>query len=269
MANYPYISIVICTFNRCEYLKKCLDSINFQDYPKKFLEIAVLDDASTDGTKKEIPSYLQALKEQGFNEVNYISNEERQGIAVGRWILGNKVSSKSEMALFVDDDAYLEKNCLVTLVEYMLTHSEVGVTGPRIVYAHNPGKTAHRANFVNSWTAQYSEKDSNVPMTCDWLFTICLLVRSSVLKETGGFYPGFYISHQEVDFCLRVKNKGYSVVYNPNAMVQHHESENQQKRERLYYLYRNKLIIIHRNFTLIKKIFAFLILILLGFPKYL
>jgi len=269
MPNYPQVSVVISTRNRCETLKKCLDSIAEQDYAKNLLELSVLDDASEDGTAVEIPKYLQDLGRQGFRKTYFFRNDENLSIAYGRWFLGQKASPESEMVLFVDDDAYLEPSCLRTLVEYMLTNPQVGVVGPRIVYANEPTKVAHRANFVGGWTARYRDKDSLEPILCDWVYSICCLVRSSALKATGGFYPGFFISHQEVDFCLQVKKKGYLVVYNPQTIVHHQENLNPKKRKRLYYLYRNKMLLIHRNFPFFRRIIALSLIVILGLPKYL
>lgn len=269
MLNYPQVSVVISTRNRCETLKKCLDSIAEQDYAKNLLELSVLDDASEDGTAVEIPKYLQDLGRQGFRKTYFFRNDENLSIAYGRWFLGQKASPESEMVLFVDDDAFLEPNCLKTLVEYLLVHPKVGVVGPRIVYANEPTKVAHRANFVGGWTARYSDKESTEPIPCDWVFSVCCLVRSQALKAVDGFYPGFYISHQEVDFCLQVKRSGYLVVYNPRSVVRHHENFSPQKRGRLYYLYRNKMLLIHRNFPFFRKFFALFLTLSFGLPKYL
>jgi len=263
------VSIVINTHNRYEALKHCLDSIAAQDYSKNLLEIIVLDDASSDKTPEEIPKYLQNLEKMGLKKTHFFRNDKNLGIAKGRWFLGQKVSPESEMVLFVDDDAYLESSCLKTLVEYMSANPQVGVVGPRIVYAKNPNETAHNANFVGGWTARYTNKDSTKPIICDWVNSTCCLMRKEVLEKTGGFYPGYYISHQEVDFCLQVKEAGYLVVYNPQTVVQHELNLNKPKRERLYYLYRNKMLLIHRNFPFSRRIVALSLIGILGFPKYL
>jgi len=240
-----------------------------QEYSKGLLELIVLDDASSDSTPGEIPRYLQHLKEQGFRDTYFLRNEQNLGIIMGRYILGQRISADSEMILFVDDDAYLEPACLRDLVEYMLQCLNVGIIGPRIVYAKNPGQTAHNANFVSPWTGRYRSKDSGEPISCDWVNSTCCLVRKQVLEKTGGFYPGYYIAHAEVDFCLRTKKDGFGVIYFPQAVVQHEVDLRQPKRERLYYLYRNKLILIHRNFPLVRKITALSLILFFGLPKYL
>jgi|GEM_PF-537980 len=268
-ANYPQVSTLISTYNRCKLLKRCLDSIAHLDYPKGLLELIVLDDASEDSTPQEIPRYLEHLKEFGFKRVYFFRSEKNLNISHARYILGSRVSPETEMILFVDDDAYLEGNCLKILVEYMLRDPKIGIIGPRIVHAENPKQTIYFANFIGGWTARYRSKESGEPIVCDWINSTCCLVKKKVLEEVGGFYPGYYTAHEEVDFCFRIKKLGFKVVYHPYAIAYHEIDLTQSKRERLYYLYRNKLLLIHRNFPLFRKIIAISLIFFFGLPKYL
>jgi GT2 family glycosyltransferase len=264
------ISILITTFNRCVILKQCLDSLLKQDYPKELLEIIVLDDASSDATAKEIPVYLENARNKYSCAVSFLQNRENKGIIYGRWLLGNKFSATSEMILFLDDDAYLEdEHTLSLLTNYILDNPKTGIIGPRFVYEDNPLKTAHSANFINPWTARYKSKESNSPLSCDWLHSICLLTTKDAFTKTGGFWPNYYVAHAEVDFCLRVKNNGFQVIYYPGVKVRHAEKVHPIKRERLYYLYRNKLLLVHRNFPFFRKFLASTLITLFGLPIYL
>jgi len=267
--DYPQVSIVISTRNRSEVLKRCLDSIIGLNYPKNLLELIVLDDASSDSTPEEIPEYLEQMKIGGFNKTRFFRNEKNLGIIMGRYILGQKVSVDSKMVLFGDDDVVLEPDCLKVLTEYMVRNPDVGVIGPRIVYARDPQQPSHNANFVSFLTGRYWESDSAEPIACDWVFSACCLVRKSALERVGGFYPGYYICHGEVDFCLRVKAAGFKVIYHPGVAVRHEEALHQFKRGRLYYLYRNKLLLIRRNFIFPRNLIALLFIFLFGLPRYL
>ena len=97
--NYPQVSIVINTHNRCNILKHCLDSVIAQDYFKRLLELIVLDNASIDSTPEEIPKYFERLKTQGFKRTYFFRNEQNLNIATGRWMLGQKISSDSEFII--------------------------------------------------------------------------------------------------------------------------------------------------------------------------
>ena len=52
----------------------------------------------------------------------------------------------------------------------------------------------------------------------------CLMMRRAVFEEVGGFDEAFDISYNDVDLCLRVRARGYLVVYTPYAVLYHHQS---------------------------------------------
>jgi len=80
----------------------------------------------------------------------------------------------------------------------------------------------------------------------------------------------FYMSHQEVDFCLQLRGAGFSVVYCPEARAAHDlPLSGGGRRDRLYYLYRNKLRVFRRNFHPARAITASLFMVIFGLPKYL
>jgi len=266
--DYPGISILIVTHNRCDALKRCLDSVATQDYPKALLGLAVLDDASNDPTPLEIPKSLARLQEAGFHKAVFLRNESNLQIAASRLKLYQEAGVDSELVLFLDDDAFLEKDCLKSMAGYMAADQSIGLIAPRVVFNHNRGKTAHCAKFVDRYTGIIREKDVSAPVSCDWLVSICQLARKTAFDKSSVFYPGYYTGYEEVELCLRIKRAGYRVVYYPAAQVRHWETEGQFKRERSYYLYRNKIILIRRNFFFVNQITAILFILIFGLPRY-
>ncbi len=264
----PFISIIINTHNRAKKIAKTLDCIIDFDYPKDKLELLILDDASKDETFAVLNNYSDIFIQKGFKNFKIFRNDTNKHIAYGRWFLQQKICDMTEMSLFVDDDVFVDKSCLKILVNHLVESSKLGIVGPKIVYDRYPNKTAHCANFVNPWTGRYAEIDSEKEIQCDWLNSSCILVEENALKKSEGFYRGFYVSHQEVDFCLRVKKLGFKILYCPEAIARHDILLSKKKPERLYYLYRNKMLLIHRNFPLLNKIIALFLICIFGFPKY-
>ncbi|MDD5208564.1 MAG: glycosyltransferase family 2 protein [Elusimicrobiales bacterium] len=263
-----HISILMCTRNRGQAVVRCLESVLRQDYPAASLEIAVLDDASSDETPLRVREALSGISAAGFSRAELFVNAENIQIASGRSLLEKKVSAEAEFICFVDDDAELPPETLSGLAGFLLKNPGVGAVGPRIAVMSAPGIPVHMANFV-SWAGRYTEKDSSEPLDCDWLNSTCLMVRVSALAQSGGFYAGFYTAHEEVDLCLRLKNKGWRVVYFPGITVLHDITPGQTKRDRLYYLYRNKFLVFKRNFGLFRTVAASLGTLVFGLPKYL
>ena len=110
------LSITICTYNRIEYLKKCLKSILDQTQGSEIIEINIIDNNSTDTTK----DYLIELQKK-FPEVNYFV-EKRQGISFAR-NLSFEVC-KGMFLAFVDDDAVINKNWLEALLNELKNQNE-------------------------------------------------------------------------------------------------------------------------------------------------
>ena len=110
------LSITICTYNRIEYLKKCLKSILDQTQGSEIIEINIIDNNSTDTTK----DYVIELQKQ-FPEVNYFV-EKRQGISFAR-NLSFEVC-KGMFLAFVDDDAVINKNWLEALLNELKNQNE-------------------------------------------------------------------------------------------------------------------------------------------------
>jgi GT2 family glycosyltransferase len=70
-----------------------------------------------------------------------------------------------------------------------------------------------------------------------------------VFDKLGGFDPEYYINHWEVDYCLHARAEGYYISYEPKAVARHKISPSGTiNNARLYYLYRNKIILIKKLF---------------------
>ncbi|OGS11229.1 MAG: hypothetical protein A2285_08990 [Elusimicrobia bacterium RIFOXYA12_FULL_57_11] len=266
--SYGHISVLICARNRGGAVVRCLESLLRQDYPAAGLDITVLDDASSDDTPLRVREALDKLSAAGFRRARLFVNAENAQIAAGRSRLEKEVSPEAEFVCFVDDDARLAPGTLSGLAGFLRENPGAGAAGPRIAVMADPGVTAHKANFV-SWAGRYSEKDSSTPLDCDWLNSTCLMVRAAALKSSGGFYAGFFTAHEEVDLCLRFKKDGWRVVYLPGLTVLHDIIPGATKRERLYYLYRNKFLVFRRNFGILRFTAAALAALVFGLPKYL
>ena len=263
------ISVLINTYNRRTLLRKTIAALLAQDYPLGEIELLVLDDSGTDGTFEELSARSAEFLACGLSGFRALRNTGNRGIAYGRGLLAETAAPDSVALLYLDDDVYVEKDTIGVLVDCLLKGGSRGLAGPRLVYASAPEKTAHCANFVGKWSGRYYESDPSSELECDWLNSSCLLVRREALTGVKRA-DDFYMSHQEVDFCLQLKNAGYSVIYCPEVRAAHDlPLSGGGRRGRLYYLYRNKLRVFRRNFPPARAFTASLFMLLFGLPKYL
>ena len=116
------ISIIIVSWNACDYLRDCLDSIR-QTGASSVKEVIVVDNASTDGSPEMVAEH--------FPEVTLIQSEENLGFARAN-NMGIKRATGSMFAL-VNSDVIIHPGCLETLAAYLDQHNDVGLVGPRVI----------------------------------------------------------------------------------------------------------------------------------------
>ncbi len=268
--NKPhFISIVIPTLNMREDIIRCLDSIKKLDYPKKYVEIIVWDNGSTDGTLAEVgKSFREMEKDEDWKGLNIVQSEENLGVYTSRDELFKSISPETEYVLSIDDDIFLPCNSLKVLVKYLQNNSDAGIIGPRTVYDMKPNETAHGAGFVNLWVGRYTDIDTGSLVECDYVIGCCMLIKREVVSALKGFDRDYYTSHGEVDFCLRAKRKGYKIFYDPDIIVRHNVARGGTKTlERIYYLYRNKLLVIRKHASPLQKVITLPLYTIFWIPK--
>lgn len=262
------LSILIPTRDNVEDLIDCLESIGKLDYPPDRIEIVIWDNNSSQQSKGTLKSYLDEFKAQTDFKIEFIEFDDNYGVYTSRDELIKRVGSDSEYILSIDDDVILPDRLLKSLLPLFDQDQRVGIVGPRIVYDASPLETSHGAGFVNWWLGRYTIKDAKKAIECDYVIGCCMLIKKQVIDDIGGFDRDYYTSHGEVDFCLRAKKKGFKVIYDPSVVVRHRvEKGGTRSLERLYYVYRNKLLVIKKNWPFPKKWIAQFIYSILWFPK--
>jgi hypothetical protein len=264
----PFVSIVIPTLNSKKDLVRCLNSIRKLEYPQKRMEVIIWDNGSTDGTREEVGRMFIEMEKDGWKTLNMIQSEENLGVYTSRDELFKRVNPDTDYVLSIDDDVFLPSDSLKIFVKYLQDHSNAGIIGPRTVYDMKPDETAHGAGFVNLWIGRYRDIDAGSLVGCDYVIGCCMLIKKDAISDLKGFDRDYYTSHGEVDFCLRAKKKGYKIFYDPGVIVRHNIARGGTKTlERIYYLYRNKLLVIRKNASLPQKMTSFLLYSIFWVPK--
>lgn len=263
----PNVSIFIPTFNDKVDLLPCLKSIQSIDYPKDKIEIVVWDNASSDGTVEALRRLFSEMRSAGWADLKLIEWNKNEGSYIPYNLVQENLAPETQYILGLDADVELSSNTLIDLVNAARAE-RVAVVGARSVYYDYPEKTAHGAGFVNPWTGTYGEKDPQDLMECDYVIGCCWLLNRKFFESIGGFDPDYYINHWEVDYCLRAREKGYRILYEPKAVARHKiPLLGTLNPERIYYLYRNKLTLIRKTFRPPGKWLALIFHLMFGLPK--
>jgi GT2 family glycosyltransferase len=212
--------IVIPTWNRCDDLIECLQSLSRVTYqPTKTL---VVDNASEDGTTEKI--------KQLYPGVDIIQLPENLGAPKASNIgFEQALQHGAEYILRLDSDTIVSPGFLEPLVNKLEDQPNIGVVSPKIYY-HNPpnmiwyaGVDAHPWHFgsINDQIDKRDDEIDDQSRVVDYVWGAAMLIRRDVLEKTRGFDPDFFIYYEEIDFCKRVQALGYQLYYAAESEIWH------------------------------------------------
>lgn len=215
------LSIVIVNWNTKEALKGCLESIYASGLD--FFEIIVADNASEDGS-------ISMLEEE-FPQARLIKNARNVGFA--RASNQGMFLSQGDYILLLNSDTQIEVQALRRMIEFMEEHPQAGAMGPRLVlpdgrpqpYSFGCDPTLGylwrrglnlllRKGYLHNWG---TEETGEV----DWVSGASLMLRRGALEETGLLDENFFLYFEDNDLCLRLRQKGWRIYFNPRMSVLH------------------------------------------------
>jgi len=223
------LSIIIVSWNVCDDLVQCLQSI--KRYPPAFLyEIVVVDNHSSDDTANRIISE--------FPDVRLIVNAENLGFAAANNI--GIQEAKGEYLLILNPDTLVLPHSIDLLIRFMDSHPDVGICGPQVLNSDRTIQSSARMyptfqsifyrftifkylglfrRHFYLWTMR--DFDHNSMRDVEQLTGAALMTRSYLVKKLHGFDTQFFIYYEEVDLCKRVSMAGYRVVFYPEPQIIH------------------------------------------------
>ena len=227
------LSIIIVSWNVKKLLEKCLTTLYTHTRGVTF-EIFVIDNASTDGT----PSMVA----EKFPRVHCITNATNKGFAAAN-NQGIKAAQSTYLLLLNPDTECIENSGL-KMVEFMNSHSDVGVAGCHLQNpdgSHQPSvrrfpqladqlcilsKIHHLFPRIKPVTEYLlTSFDYTKTHTIDQVMGAFFMIRSSVIKEIGYLDENFFNWFEEVDFCKRVASSQWKVAYTPVTNVIHYAGQ--------------------------------------------
>ncbi len=229
-AQQVTVSIIILTWNSERHIGPCLASLErgLEAYSS---EVIVVDNGSKDQTR--------ALISETRPDVQLLCNPENRGVAPAR-NQGIR-HSQGKYVLILDDDTVVQANALDRLIRYMEENPQTGLCGPKLTSANGElqlscrrfptlvDKLARRlplpATTLRRITAaaEMTDWDHETIRPVDYVIGACQVIRRSALDKTGLFDEHIFYGPEDVDICLRLQQAGWSVVYNPEAVVVHEE----------------------------------------------
>ena len=223
------VSLVIVSFNTRDVLRECLLSV-YREVGSLSVQIIVVDNASTD----ESP----AMVEREFPEVELIRSEINLGFGPAN-NLGFQ-SARGRYIVLLNSDAFLCQGSLQRSVAHMDATPTAGLGGGRLTGRDGSWQPSARmfpsvfsdlivlsglaARFPRSRFFGHADRTWANPMDAsevDWVPGAYAIIRAEALRTVGFFDPRFFLYFEEVDLCMRIKQKAYSIWYWPDVTVMH------------------------------------------------
>jgi GT2 family glycosyltransferase len=212
----PKVSIIIPTRNGRHLLGRCVESVVSRSVYSNF-ELVVVDNQSDDPETLEYLATLPGRVLRYPHEFNYPRQLNLAAAAVD-----------CDLLVFLNNDAeVLTTDWLDRLIEQAM-RPEVGVVGPRLLFPD--GKVQHEGIVIGAWRGHANSIEwgnwwrmGDLPRDVSAVTGACMATRPGVYWRVGGYDERLRVAYNDVDYCLRLHQAGYQVVYEPDAALFHAE----------------------------------------------
>lgn len=230
-SDIQHVSVIVITYNRKDDLKVCLDSLKDQQFSS--YEVIVVDNNSTDGTA--------SMVREEYDWIQYIQLEENIGIAARNRAVEE---ASGDILVTLDDDSELPtENVLSRIADVFRRDNDLGAAGFRII--DEDGKE-------EEWFEWPKVGNERIGYKSPTFVTCGAAMRPEVFERTEGFWAPYFVYVEERDIATRIIASGAEIRYFPSISIIHHRSgTNREKGKFIYYVTRNTLWYIWRNFGLL------------------
>ena len=253
------LDIIIVNYNSTDYLTQCIASI-YSALNGLKVTIWVQDNNSTDNPER--------IRDK-FPEVAFEKNRRNIGFAAAN----NKALNKSSAPyiMLLNPDCIVSKGFFKSTLSFMEGRHDVGITGPKILESngsvqgsarlfptpltaffgrssiftkHFPNNSISKANILTS------ESDGLTPLEVDWVSGACMTIRREAFRDVGLMDDRFFLYWEDADWCYRMWEKGWKVIYFPQACICHYAGKSSDNRPlpSIYHFHRSSYIL-HEKYT--------------------
>ena len=246
-ATFPSVSIIIPTRDAPELLGRCLKSVSEKtSYPG--FEIILMDNETTDERSLQLMQQYPVRRIPFADPFNF-SRANNQGAA----------AATGEFLVFLNNDTEIMAPEWLEHLVYYAEQPDVGAVGALLIYED---RTVQHAGVALGMRGTADHVMRGFPLEADGyagslacarevsaVTGACLVIRKSLFHEIGGFNEHFFTAYQDVDLCLRLRERGLRLICTPRALAVHHESVSR----RSYYDMIDRMLLLDRWESVIER----------------
>lgn len=213
----PQIAVLVLNRDGAHFLKDCFESLLRNTFVP--FDIYLIDNRSND---ESVP-----LTRSKFPMVKIMQNESNLGFA-GAYDRAIRALDYEYMVLLNNDTVVLD-DWLRPLLETAKRDARIAACGSKILMAWDKETIDHAGGMLTrigsgldrgKWTKDHGQYQE--PIEVGFGCGCSLLIRRSSYLEVGGFNPDYFIYHEDVDLCWKLRLFGYSIMYVPDSVLYHY-----------------------------------------------
>ena len=258
------VSIITINYNGLKDTCELIETIP----PNDNLEVIVVDNASHNQEADSIS--------QKFPHVKVIKSDKNLGFAGGN-NLGIKAALGKYLFLINNDTIFKEFN-IQSLIHRAESSAKIGVVCPKIRFAWNPqpfqftGYTELSKITIRNRAIGFGEEDHgqyDTAHSTPYAHGAAMLIKREAIEKVGLMPECYFLYYEELDWSMMFTRAGYQIWYEPQCTIYHKESQatGQNSPLRTYYITRNRLLLVKRNWKGISKYLSYCYLIGLVAPR--
>jgi GT2 family glycosyltransferase len=230
------VAVVIVTYQAAALTIESLRSLQAESaLPGLSIRAVVVDNASGD-----LPQIERAVVSNGWSDwVTLVAAPRNGGFAYGNnlGMARAYAAGRPAYVYLLNPDAQVRAGAIGALVRFLNSHPNVGIAGssfetldgrdwpfafrfPGLLSELDQGlELGIVTRLLRHWVVPQRMTKTSQPI--DWICGASMLIRPEVLTAIGGMDEGFFLYYEEVDFCRRAKQAGFSTWYVPESRVMH------------------------------------------------
>jgi GT2 family glycosyltransferase len=256
------IAVVILNWNGRKFLEKFLPSL--LTHNSNNVEIIVADNASKDDS---VDFLLKT-----YPSVKIIRHQKNHGFAQGYNLALEQV--EADYYILLNSDIEVTQNWIQPIIDLMESDRNIAACQPKILSYHETHKFEYAGaagGFIDKYGYPFCRGRMFLSIENDegqyddtteifWATGACMFVRADLFHQFGGLDADFFAHMEEIDFCWRLKNEGYRIMYCPASVVFHIGGGTLPKAswKKTYLNFRNNCILLYKNLpgNLLVEVFA-------------
>ena len=216
----PLVYIILVNYNGYKDTIECVNSLKKISY--KNYKIVVVDNASSDNS-------VEILMEE-LSNCMIIESKKNIGFAGGN-NLGIKyaLNHNADYIMLLNNDTIVESQFLNDMINSFNVNNKIGIVGCKIMYYPEKNIIWYGGGYIDWFKfigthygmGQVDKGQYDNEKEIDFMTGCCMLIKREVFRKVGLLSEDYFMYFEDVDFCVKVKNAGFVIWYNSEAVIYH------------------------------------------------